>query len=72
VKGPAEDTVDGGAEGKWEEETPVYDPGPPCRQEVQPGGARFPLPIDVGRLVPAEEDAESEASEWELRECAPP
>jgi len=28
----------------------------------------FLSPTDVGRLVPAEEDAGSEASEWELRE----
>jgi len=40
---PAEDTVGGGAEGKREEKTPVYNPGPPSRQEVQPGGIRLPL-----------------------------
>jgi hypothetical protein len=34
--GPAEDPVGRGAGGKREE--PVQDPGPPCRQEKQPGG----------------------------------
>jgi len=29
VEGPAEDTVGGGAEGDWEVEEPVEDPGPP-------------------------------------------
>jgi len=49
-------------------EEPVEDPGPPGRWAVQPGGAGLPLCSDVGRRVPAEEDAESEASGWELRE----
>jgi len=49
-------------------EEPVQDPGPPCRREVQPGSARFPVRHEVGRVVPAEEDAASEVSAWELRE----
>jgi len=64
VKGP----VGGGVEGDREGEKPVHDPGPPCRWEVQPGGIRLPLHHGCGRLVPAEEDVESEVSEWELRE----
>jgi len=47
-------------------EEPVKNPGPPGRREVQPGGTRLFSATDVGRRVPAEEEA-SEASEWELR-----
>jgi len=35
---------------------------------MQPGDARPPSTTDEGRLVPAEEDAGSEVSGWELRE----
>jgi hypothetical protein len=37
---------------------------------MQPYDLGLPLTTDVGRLVPvlAEEDAQSEASEWEVRE----
>ena len=36
-----------GAEGEWEEEEPVQDPGPPCRREVQPGSTSFLSTMDV-------------------------
>jgi len=52
-----------GAEGSWEGEEPVQDPGLPCRREVQPGGARLLSTTDVGRRVPAKEDAGNEVSE---------
>ena len=52
-------------------EKPVENPGPTRRQEVQPGGARFPHfnrrwedSAGCGRR----DDAGSEASEWELWE----
>jgi hypothetical protein len=68
VKGKAKDSVGGGAEDNREEE--FHDSGPPRRLEMPL--IRFGLYIhhDVGRLVaaPAEEDVQSEASEWELRE----
>jgi hypothetical protein len=67
MEGPAEDHVGRGAEGDQEEEAPVHNPRPPCRLEVWPGGTRLPSAADVGRLVPAEEDAGSEVSEWELQ-----
>jgi len=45
----------------------VGDPGP-RRWEMQPVGTRLPLRHGCGEgLVPAEEDARSEVSEWELR-----
>ena len=65
MEGPVEDTAGGGAGEKREEELPVHNPGPPCRQEVQPG---LPLYYSCGRLVPTEEDAGSEVSEWGPRE----
>ena len=52
VEGLAGDTVGGGVGGKLEEETPVRDPGPPCRQAVQPGGARLPLHYGSGKAGP--------------------
>jgi len=44
-------------------EEPVEDPGAPGRRATQSSRTR----TDVGRLVLAEEVAESEASEWELQ-----
>jgi len=44
---------------------PVYDT---YLQEIRPKGYRTSSPTDVGRRVPAEEDAVSEVSEAELRE----
>ena len=41
VEDPAEDPVGGGAEGDWEVERPVKDPGPLGRREVQPGDAEL-------------------------------
>ena len=35
MEGPAENTVGGGAEGDWEVEEPVEDPGPPGGREVR-------------------------------------
>jgi len=55
-------------ERKREGEEPDLDPGPSRQREVQPGGTRLPLHLDVGRLVVAEEDAGSEVSERERRE----
>jgi len=57
-----------GTGGNQEGERPVQDPGPPCQQEVQPGGTRLPVHHGCGQAVPAEEDAWSEVSEWEHRE----
>jgi len=54
--------------GKWKVEEPVGDSGSPGRWAVQPGGNWILSATDVGRLVPAEEDAGSEASEWEVWE----
>ena len=42
VEGPTENSVGGGAEGDWEVEEQVEDPGPPGRREMQPGGTRLP------------------------------
>jgi hypothetical protein len=42
VEGQAEDPVDGSAEGNWEMEEPVADPGHPGGCEVQSRGAGFP------------------------------
>jgi len=49
-------------------EEPVDDPGPTGRWAMQSDGAGLPDATDVGRRVLAEEDAESEEPEWELRE----
>ena len=38
------------------------------RASYQTRHSRLPYTTDVGRLVPTEEDAGSEASQWELRE----
>ena len=68
VEGAIEDPVGGGVEGDWQVEEPVDDPGPTGRWAMQSGGAGLPDATDVGRRVLAEEDAESEEPEWELRE----
>jgi len=44
------------------------DPGPPYRQEGSQAILDFLSTTDVARLVPAEDDTGSEASEWERRE----
>jgi hypothetical protein len=51
-------------------EEQVHDPGPPCRYEVQPACAQLPLHHECGEANPSpnEDNAQSEASEWELRE----
>jgi len=67
MEGPAGGPVGRGAEGDREVEEPVEDPVSTCLWEAQSGGARLLSSTDVGRLVPAEEDAKSEMSEWELR-----
>ena len=61
VESSAEDSVGGGVEGDGKGGKPVHDPRPPCRWEMQTGGTR----LHLGRLVPSEEDAGSEASERE-------
>ena len=53
-------------------EKPLENPGPLCRPTMQPGDRRFPS-LDAGWAESAKagrgrEDAQSEASEWELRE----
>jgi len=68
VEGPAGDPVGRGAGNKWEGEEPLQDPGLLCRWVMRPGGTGLPLLYDVGRLVPVEEDAGSDVSEWERRE----
>ena len=68
MEAPAEDPVGGGAEGDWEREEPVDDPGSPRRWEAQSGGARLPLHYGRGKIGSAEEDVGSGASGWELRE----
>jgi len=52
MEGTPEDPVDRGAEGEWEEEESVRDPGPPCRQEVLPGGIRLPFHHGCGTAGP--------------------
>jgi len=49
VEGPAEDPVGGGAEGDWEVEGLVEDPGPPGRREMRAGGIRLPLHHGCGK-----------------------
>jgi len=49
VEGPAEDTVGRGAEGDWEVEEPVEDPGPPDGGEVRAGGTGLPLHHGCGK-----------------------
>ena len=68
MENAAKDPVGVGAEGKREVEEPVEDPGSTGRWEVWAGGAGFPFFTDVGKLVPTEEDAGSDVSEWELWE----
>jgi len=68
VEGPAENPVGGGAEGNWEGEGPVEDSSPPGRRKVGRAVLGLLPTTDVGRRVPAEEDAVSEVSEAELRE----
>jgi hypothetical protein len=70
VKGKAKDSVGGGVEGNREGE--FHGSGPPRQLEMPP--IRFGLHIHhgCGKVGPgpaaAEEDVQSEASEWELRE----
>jgi len=72
VEGTAEDPLGGGEGGDRTVEEPVEDLGALRRQEVQPGGTRFP---HVGRRWGDSAGRGrgsrrgSEASEWELREC---
>ena len=69
MEGPAEDTVGGGAEGYWEMEEPVEDPGPPGGREVWAGGTGLPLHHGCWKVVPGEEeDAVSAVSELEVWE----
>jgi hypothetical protein len=65
---PSKDAVGGSVEEDAEVEEPVHDPGP-CRYEVLPASTRLPLHHGCGETVPAPavDDAQSEASEWELR-----
>jgi len=49
-------------------EEPVDDPGPLADERCSQAVLVFLTATDVGRRVLAEEDAGSEASEWELRE----
>ena len=56
-----------GETGRWKSRWKIQDllADGRCSQAV----LGFLSATDVGRRAPAEEDAESEASEWELREC---
>ena len=49
VEASAEDPVGGGVGGDWEDEEPVEDPRPPCRQEVQPDRIGLPLYYRCGK-----------------------
>ena len=51
---------------EWGEQ--LQDPALPCRREAPPGGTRLPLHHGGGMLVPTEEVAGSEGSEWEHQE----
>jgi hypothetical protein len=70
LEAAAVDPVGVGAKGEWEGEGSVQGPGPFRRHEVQPVSVGLPPTTDVGRrvLAPAENDAESEVSEWQLPE----
>ena len=65
----AEDSVGGGAEGDWEVEEPVEDPGPFGRWAVQSGGAGLPFVHGCSKASATwgRETRGSEALEWELR-----
>jgi len=52
MEGAAEGPVGRGTQGKREEEVPVYDPGPPCRWEMQPVGTSLPLHHGSGGTGP--------------------
>ena len=67
MEAAAEHPAGGGVEGERKVEELVENPGRPGGREVQPGGVGL-IFTDVGRRVPAEDDAGSEASEWGLRE----
>ena len=49
VKSLAEHSVGRGVEGDRKGEEAVYDPGPPCRWEMPPGGTRLPLHYRCGK-----------------------
>jgi len=49
VEGSAEDPVSGGAEGDWEVEGQMKDPGPPGGREVWAGGTGLPLRHGCGK-----------------------
>jgi hypothetical protein len=70
VERPAEDSVDGGQKGNGEVEEPLEGPGHTGRRKMQQGSTRLLLHPGRGETVPAlaENDVQSEASEWELRE----
>jgi len=68
VGGPTGDSVGGGAEGDWEGEGQVEDPGPPGGREVRAGGTGLPLRHGCGEAGAGRGDAVSEVSEAELRE----
>ena len=68
----AEGDVGESQEGNGQVEEPVENPGPLRGPALQPGDPRFPS-LDAGWAESAKagrgrEDAQSEASEWELRE----
>ena len=63
-----EDAVGGGAEGNWEVEELVHDPGSPAGKRCSQAVLDFLSTTDVGRLVSAEEDMGSKVSEWKRRE----
>jgi len=46
---PAEDLVGRSAEGDWEVEEPVEDPGSTCRWEMWAGGSGLPLVHERGK-----------------------
>jgi len=78
---PTEDSLGDRPRGDPQGPRPHPEPGPyqhrgaARRRAVQPGGARFLATTDVGRtagppVANGEDDAASEASEWEARERA--
>jgi len=71
MEGPAEDRVGRGAEGDYVGGGSIGSRswGPLADGRCSKAVLGFPSTTDVGRLVPAEEDAGSEVSEWERREC---
>ena len=70
MEGPTEDSLGGGQEGNGEMESRWKVRDLLADERCSRAVLDFLSTTDVGRLVPApvEEDAQSEASEWELRE----